>query len=1729
MSHSTSDPFAPGSVVDQYQVLRSLGRGGMGEVLLARDTQLGRRVALKVINPDLLGSEQERAQFLFEARATARFNHPHIVTLYGVGQHQGIPYMALEYLEGHTLRDRMNEGQMGEREAVRIAGAVADALEESHRHHVLHGDLKPTNVLIPKDGRVRVLDFGLARMVEAQDAGSAATEADPKRTTFGSPQYMAPEQWLDDASGEPADMWSLGVILFEMIAGRRPWMSSDPAVLGTRIVERAPAPRLDSFRSVRHELVELVARCLDKDAQQRPSAAAVSSRLRDLLTTGISVSREESPFRGLRPFSERHAHFFFGRDADSAAFLERMREEPILPVVGASGVGKSSFVAAGVIPRLREQGRWLVIRIRPGLRPFADLESALLDPAVASAGLDEIDDEEHSTASLHLPHDELAAAAARPRRAAADGGALADSLRRAPEQLNLVLHELANQRNVRVLLFVDQLEELYTLVEDESLQRRFMRALCTASDDRQSPVRVVFTVRDDFLGRLHQDDVTRPALSRVTVLHRPEPESMGEILLRPLDAMGYRPDDPSLVPRMVEEVHDEPACLPLLQFAAHTLWERRDRETRTVQLASYEAMGGVAGALASHADGVLDGLAAEDVKRARRILLRLVTPDGTRRVLLVHEVIEPGSRREEEVLARLVDARLVSVRRSRGEDEASVIELAHESLIRSWGRLARWIEESREELAVLTQLSQVAALWESRGCRREELWHGEPLTDARRALERGSAGVPPQVARFLEEGERKDRRIHRRRRLRVQILVALLALVAAISLGAAWFMGDREREARRQRVRAEAQRAEAQREGAVAALERGTTLEASAKLRMSLETEDSLVARALWRRIRQTPQVYGRDMGAFVYKIAWSPDGETVAAASQDHSIYLLDIHTDSVRVLRGHKEQVSAVAFSPDGKHLASGSWDSSVRRWNLDDGSSALLKGHSDRVTDVAFSSDGQLLATASNDRSVRLWQPDGSAQVFDGFACRNGELAFSPDGSTLAVGDSAGTVRLLDPASRSVTREWTAHDSAVGSVAFSADGGVLATQGTDHHIRVWDLREHSRIGELVGHAQQVVETGFLSNGLLVSASTDQTVRLWDIADGSHQQVIAGPSVAARTAALSPDRRLLAIATYDKAIRVWDLAIAEREERVVGGHTDSVYGVAFTPRGDQLATGSLDGTIRLWDVGTGRAEAVIRGHTRGVCSVAFAPDGGRVVSGSIDGTVRIWGTASGAELFVMTGHRSRVWGVAVSPDGRLAASAGTDRTVRLWDMDTGEQVRRLDAHPGGATTISFSADGRLMATSGLDDEVQIWDVRTGTQQHSLRGHEGEVIGLAFGRDGTTVVTGGFDHTVRLWDLAAGTSRVLGEHRGRVHGIALDSTGQRLATSSSDGTARIWDVHSGEFIELVGHGDEVNTIAFSADGALVASGGDDHTVRLWDATTGAPAWRGTVLLPHPPRLLSHQGWIPLTDGPPATGSQPSWATALAERAVVADAAGERLCLLDGRGELEVWALPGDSPQATSSQPGADRVQAVKSGCLTLAAGVVKLHGADGTERQLAGAVEAMGAGSEGIALVERGGILLLDHDGEPRERVPIGPGVTALAEVHGALLLGYGDGTIERRKGGVRHLEGAISSPVTRLAPGPADTILAGYANGTVGLWSAQDGTRLDLAPLHGPVTGLLATEDHVYAATALGDALAWDRATLTMPRCELLRQVWQEVPVIWESGSSVRRPPPIDHPCLP
>jgi WD40 repeat protein len=607
--------------------------------------------------------------------------------------------------------------------------------------------------------------------------------------------------------------------------------------------------------------------------------------------------------------------------------------------------------------------------------------------------------------------------------------------------------------------------------------------------------------------------------------------------------------------------------------------------------------------------------------------------------------------------------------------------------------------------------------------------------------------------------------------------------------------------------------------------------------------------------------------------LAVSPDGKLLAvcgsytAGGRDFSaVTIWEMGTGTMRgaITRTKEEgEFHSLAFGADGTRLATAAvrykidnnagarvsaegggelkvWDvSTITKGQQGGGREVLVLPRQERpLPVVAFSPTGEYLAAAGA-TDIKLWQAAGGKEVFtlSGHTGRVRSLAFSPDGKYLAAGDEARAVKIWDTATGKEFRTLPGHTDVVHGVAFSPDGNRLASAGDDRTVRVWDVQAGREVATFRGHNEGFCAVAFSPDGKRLVAAT------WGVAQ--FQSTGYGGATLQRHEGQS----------LPGEVTVWDVTSAPESGRCTG-HEGVVWGVAFSPDGKRLASGSGDATVKVWDATTRQVLVTLRGHSGQVFGVAFSPDGKTLASAGEDGTVRLWDVAGGQPLHALRGHKGAVYMVAFGPDGRRLASAGADQTVKVWDTN-GKPVRTLTGHRGDVTGVAFSPDGQRLASAGLDRTVRVWDAVTGKESNPPREHTGRIYAVVFSQDGRRLASastngslecqlafgstlGGrqitsipsSNGTLRVWDVGTGKEVVsIGGQPGIVYDVAFSPDGRRLA-STIGSAVKIWDVASGqEVLTLHGHQGLAHAVRFSADGRLLASTSADQSVRLWDAT----------------------------------------------------------------------------------------------------------------------------------------------------------------------------------------------------------------------------------------------------------------------------------------------------------
>lgn len=1132
------------------------------------------------------------------------------------------------------------------------------------------------------------------------------------------------------------------------------------------------------------------------------------------------------PFKGLQYFDEADADLFFGREQITAKLVESLHHQRFLAVIGASGSGKSSIVRAGLIPALRRE-QWQIHIITPTAHPLEALATALTRTS------------ESVTATL----------------------ALADDLTHDPRSLHMYFRKtLANASEIgkgtgRVLLIVDQFEELYTLCRNEAERRAFVDNLLHTVEMEGGATTVVITLRADFYEHLAQYAGLREIVSKNQEYIGPMNAAELRLAIEKPAKRGGWDFAPGLVDLLLHDVGAEPGALPLLSHALLETWKRRRGNVMTLK--SYAESGEVRGAIARTAETVYhQELTPEQQPIARSIFLRLTElgegTQDTRRRVARSELIPPAPTREatlvETVLVKLADARLITT-------SEGTVEVAHEALIREWPTLREWLAQNREGLRLHRHLTEAAQEWERLGRDPGSLYRGTRLGQALEWAASKPIEMNLQEWSFLEaskkqaEQEEAEREAQRQRELvaaqklaetqtraaqqlrkRAVLLAGALLVAAGLAVAAIWFAqqsNQNEQAAITQKGIAEDERRIAfARELSVNAVsnldidpERSILLALQAVSVSSAGGKPVLPeAKEALHRAVNSSRVQFTLLGLVGTGVAYSPDGTRIAATAADvdyktgkvaGGAKIWDVATGKeLLTLTGHTFTTEYIAFSPDGKKLATASDDKTAKVWDAITGKELLtLTGHTFKVSGVVFSPDGTRIATSSGLRG----SPDHTAKVWD--ATTGKELL------TL-VGHTAG----------------------VNAIAYSPDGKRIATGGDDNVAKVWDAVTGNEILTLSGHTATIYAVAFSPDGKRLatgSGPADGTIRIWDSNSGQLvMTLVHDPGV--RTVAFdSTGTRLVSGGTDGKA-KVWDTA-SGKLLMSLAGHNGGIGRLAISPDGTHLATASDDTTVKVWDISPAgsREWMTIAGQigTLGYQDVMLSPDGTRIAAASTDKTAKIWDAQTGKLLLTLTGHTKELKGIAFSPDGKRLVTKSTDLTIKVWDADTGKELLNIPNqfnYDASANRVLFSPDGQRIASSGSKGSLKVWDAATGKELLSIPAlNELYVLkSVRFSPDGQRIATTNLPP--KLWDAVTGQLLLtFGQPTGfLLNDLAFSPDGKRLAIARSDGIAQVFDTATGqELLTLSGHTSAIFSIAFSPDGTRLATGSADGTTKVWNVS----------------------------------------------------------------------------------------------------------------------------------------------------------------------------------------------------------------------------------------------------------------------------------------------------------
>ena len=1154
---------------------------------------------------------------------------------------------------------------------------------------------------------------------------------------------------------------------------------------------------------------------------------------------GEAIAEGACPYRGLRFFDVDDVQFFFGREALTQRLLGKLSGSRFLAVIGPSGSGKSSLARAGLLAALKRgelpgSEAWPAAVCKPGAQPLESLGIALADAVrlgdSPSAVRDLIRDLAADSHMLHLTT-RLALRGAPPDR--------------------------------RLVVLVDQFEEVFTLCSEEATRRALINNLLQAATAADGQTVVLLTLRADFYGRCAAYPDLRTALSDHQELVGPMTrDELWRAIERPARLAGLEPE-PGLIDLLLEEVEDQPGSLPLLQHALLQIWERRRGRRLTVD--AYREVGGVAGALEQHAEEVYGSFTAEEQEACQRVLLRLIQPDdqrsATRRRLALEDLVpatgaQRGDPTDKSVVTRLEDSRLLTTE-AVGEERPTV-ELAHEALITDWDRFQEWIDADREALRTRRRLDEATHEWIASRREPSYLYTGARLAQAEEWAGRHRGELTTEAREFLTASAAQRDRQDRRDMILLSAVIGTLVLVAGLMYGL-W-----QKSQRQQRINLATQMA-GQAKLNLASNPLVSLLLATEAVRISGEYPDvkgSLLA-ALARSDAQPLGSPG------ITAIAASADRRSMVTVSHDGTATLWDLGANpkALRTFR-IEEPVEKLALSNDRRWLLLEDIDGLVRLRNLEEKTAPtvspenrwppgepfspdsrwliLQRGETPALQDLrggpsaqalqgvppllaaAFSPDSRRLAMALVGGTVEIWDlPSGNRRRLPGSPAYVRRLAFSRNGLWLAAAigeDAKENARVWRLDSSGGAGEPLRLDGCTknSSVAISPDGARVLTWGEPEpsgSTCLWSLDSG------VGHVPEKLPAAHLAD-----FSVDGRWLAWGERDGT---------VRLRTLSSSPELELpgrfvsdLFFAHGNRGLVTWDSTEAPRLWDLSRYPSGTI--LAATPSGARLAVaGQPGGDVQLLEPGK-PARALEAAEPLGPFW-AFSPDGSWLAaSGGKDGFI-LWNLARG-DLTPWTVHLHLPDGfskLTFSPqnDGLAIGGKGVVWLWDLWDLNGRRAPRLLVRDPQGNAAIALAFDSRAtrLATAWEGGAVRILQLDDPDTPLADAPPARDTVGaLAFSPDGKWLAMADVNGNVRLW--RPGQERPLENQDREVRVLAFSEDGRQLAGGARNGRLQLWNLDEGAGVPVVwpGHFGAVLSLSFTRDGKELISTGEGDTVRRW-------------------------------------------------------------------------------------------------------------------------------------------------------------------------------------------------------------------------------------------------------------------------------------------------------------
>lgn len=1128
-----------------------------------------------------------------------------------------------------------------------------------------------------------------------------------------------------------------------------------------------------------------------------------------------------TPYKGLVPYSIEDAPFFFGREAEREIITANLMASRLTLLYGASGVGKSSVLNAGVAHNLRSATRESLQEYNSPEFVVAVFNSWRDDPVAGLAN------RIHKCLAQSVKDQEV--------ESVSPEGSLAE-----------MIEAWTGRINTELFIILDQFEEYFLYHAQEDGRGTFIYEFPRAVNRCDLRANFIISIREDALAKLDRFKGRIPNLFdnylRVDHLDR---EAARNAIVKPLEEYNRRQTsdgekysiEPELVETVLEQVRTGEVVLgeagrgavggnnspeeietPYLQQVLMHLWKEENRSgSRRLRLETLKRLGGAENIVRMHLDETMSSLKPEEQEVAAQVFRYLVTPSRTKIAYIVPDL-----------------SNLTGLKQA---DLSKVLETLSSQSVRI--------------------LRPVAPPPNLQGEQSYEIFHdvlASSILDwrARYTKEREKADTEKQLAR------------ERKRVLRLRLGLAGLFLLFIIMLSLALLAHYLQISSEAAKLAASAisnlgiDPDDSLKLANDAALTTGTIEnEAEYALRKSL-IESHLRAVLEGHKYDVSRATFSPD-GSYIVTVSKPPSESIDSAESKDPYAQIWKPGEESntwQRVgdeLKGHKNEITGIVFSPDNNFVVTAG-DSTPRVWKLSTGELiGELKGHTAPVSTIAFSRDGRFIVTGSADKTpeerdntAHVWDAQTGASLFElkGHSKPLTCVAISPDSKTVITSseDNKELVWNIETGAKITTLPLKAgvKKEPVEDIFYSPNGMYVVLVSSDSKTppRVLDASNWKEVSELRGHKDNITSAMFNQNEtLIVTASRDRTARVWNVRTGASEAVLSEHTDWVNSAAFSPDGRLVVTASDDGTAIVSETQTMH-PRLVLRGHKDAINYSMFSPDGGMVVTASRDKTAQLWDVSAAQSSASWEPHADFISSVTFSPDGKYILTASHDDTAQLWDAESRQKVYEIKGHDDDITCAAFSSDGKLIVTASRDKTAIVWEKDNNgawTKKGKLVGHSSYVNSAAFGPDGNLIVTASEDATAKVWNTSTGAIVASLPGENNPFTSAAFSPDGKMIVTASADKTARIWDTSNWQEVAkLSGHSGPVNTAFFSPDGKMVVTASEDRTARVWHVGKQQKIPVMrGHSRGVRYAAFSPDGRLVVTASRDGTVSLWQAATG--------------------------------------------------------------------------------------------------------------------------------------------------------------------------------------------------------------------------------------------------------------------------------------------------------